>query len=49
MHKMLIRRIANSEDPGQTASKEAVWSGSAQSVYRPTGKQLVFEILDHLP
>ena len=26
--KMLVR-IANSEDPDQTASSEAVWSGSA--------------------
>ena len=28
IHKMLFR-IANSEDPDQTASSEAVWSGSA--------------------
>ena len=28
IHKMLVR-IANSEDPDQTASSEAVWSGSA--------------------
>ena len=28
VHKMMLR-IANSEDPDQTASSEAVWSGSA--------------------
>ena len=28
IHKMLVR-IANREDPEQTASEEAVWSGSA--------------------
>ena len=28
IHKMLLR-IANREDPDQTASSEAVWSGSA--------------------
>ena len=28
IYKMLVR-IANSADPGQTASSEAVWSGSA--------------------
>ena len=28
IHQMLVR-IANSEDPDQTASEEAVWSGSA--------------------
>ena len=28
IHKMLVR-IANREDPDQTASSEAVWSGSA--------------------
>ena len=28
IHKLLVR-IANSEDPDQTASSEAVWSGSA--------------------
>ena len=32
IHKMLIR-IANREDPDQTASSEAVWSGSAQFAY----------------
>ena len=28
IHKMLVR-ISNREDPDQTASAEAVWSGSA--------------------
>ena len=28
IHKILVR-IANKEDPDQTASSEAVWSGSA--------------------
>ena len=28
IHKMIVR-IANREDPDQTASSEAVWSGSA--------------------
>ena len=31
IHKMLVR-IANREDTDQTASSEAVWSGSAQFV-----------------
>ena len=38
IHKMLVR-IANREDPIQTASSEAVWSGSAL---------LVLEILEHI-
>ena len=32
MNKMLVR-IANREDPDQTASTEAAWSGSALFVY----------------
>ena len=32
IHKMFVR-IANREDPDQTASLEAVWSGSALFVY----------------
>ena len=32
IHKMLVK-IANREDPGQTASSEAVLSGSALFVY----------------
>ena len=43
IHKMLVR-IANREDPDQTASSKAVWSGSALFVW-----QLVFSILEHLP
>ena len=31
-HKMHVR-IANREDPDQTASSEAVWSGSSLIVY----------------
>ena len=41
-------KIANMEDPDQTASSEAVWSGSALFVYAfLAGK--VFENLDQLP
>ena len=43
IHKMLVR-IANREDPDQTASSEAVWYGSALFV-----RQQEFEILEHLP
>ena len=32
IHKKMFARIPNTEDPGQTASTEAVWSGSALSV-----------------
>ena len=42
-------RIANREDPDQTASSEAVWSGSALFVKTFFGRQLVLEILEHLP
>ena len=38
----MLVRIANREDPDQTASEEAVWSGSALFVYT-----LVFEISEH--
>ena len=31
-HKMLVRKITNREDPDQTASSEAVRSGSAPFV-----------------
>ena len=41
MHKM-DARTANREDPDQTASSEAVLSGSALF-----GKQLVFKIVEH--
>ena len=43
IHKLLVR-IANMEDPEQTASEEPVWSGSALFV-----RQLLFKILEHLP
>ena len=46
-NKMLVR-IANREDPDQTASSEAVWSGSALFVYVFMAGNLVFEILEHL-
>ena len=45
-HNMLAR-IANREDPEQTASSEAVWSGSALFVSL-LDRQLVFKILEHL-
>ena len=46
-HKMLVR-IANREDPDQTALSEAVWSGSVLFVYAFFCRQQVFEILEHL-
>ena len=46
------RKYANREDPDQTATSEAVWSGSALYVYCLVRKafcgQLVFRILEHL-
>ena len=48
IHKMLVK-IANGEDHDQNASSEAVWSGSAMFVYNLFGRQLVFQILEHLP
>ena len=45
----MLVRIANVEDPDQTASSEAVWSGSALFVYAFFGRQVVFKILEHLP
>ena len=47
IHKLLVK-IVNIEDPDQSASSEAVRSGSALFVYDFLGKQLVFEILEHL-
>ena len=53
-HKVLVR-IANGEDPDQTASSEAVWSVKKQSdlglpcLSKPLSLQLVFEILNYLP
>ena len=40
--------IANSADPDQTASSEAVWTGSALFVLAFFVRQLVFKILEHL-
>ena len=48
IHKK-VNRIANREDPDQTASEEAVWSGSALFCLSHFGKQLAFKILEHLP
>ena len=47
-------RVANREDSDQTASEEAVRSGSTWIVRQLVlksffGKQLVFKILEHLP
>ena len=47
IHIMLVR-IANREDPDQTASSEAVWSGSAVCLGL-FAWLLVFKILDQLP
>ena len=52
----LLFRITNKEDPDQTASLEAQtaleavwsWSGSALFVQDFLGRQVVFEILEHL-
>ena len=44
----MLVRIANREDPDQTAPSEAVRSGSALFVLAFFGKQLVFKILEHL-
>ena len=43
----MLVRIAHRRDPDQTASLEAVWSGSALFV-KVYLSQLVFEILEHL-
>ena len=48
IHKMLVT-IANMDDPNQTASSEAVRSGSALFVQTFICSQLVFETLEHLP
>ena len=46
----MLVRIANGEDPGQTASSEAVWYASALFVQALNlfGRQPVFKILEHL-
>ena len=48
IHKILVR-IANREDPDQTASYEAVLSGSALFVQALFDWQIEFGILEHLP
>ena len=45
-NKMLVG-IANREDPDQTASEEAVWSGSAVCLGL-FGRQHEFEILEEI-
>ena len=47
IHKMLVR-IANREDPDQTASSEAVGSGPALFCLGFFGRQLILQILEHL-
>ena len=42
-----VVRIANREEPDQTASSETVWSGSALFVQAFFDRHLVFEILEH--
>ena len=44
----MLSRMANSEDPDQTAPSGAVWSGSALFTYGILSETLVFEILGHL-
>ena len=47
IHKMLVR-IANRENPDQTASLESlIWVCTVYLGF--LGRQLVFEILEHLP
>ena len=41
--------MTNSEDPDQTASSGAVWSGSAEFAVVILSETLVYEILGHLP
>ena len=45
----MLVRIANRGDPDQTTSSKAVLSGSALFVYSFFGRELMFEILEHLP
>ena len=47
IYKMLVW-ITNREDPDQTASEEAVWSGSLLFSMH-FDRQLEFKILEHLP
>ena len=49
IHKMLVR-IANREDPDQTASSEAVWSGSALFVHAfLAGNKFLFVLMLNIP
>ena len=41
--------MSNSEDPDQTASEEAVWSGSSLFAYAILSDYFVLVILGHLP
>ena len=45
------KKIANREEPDQTASEEAVWSGSVLIVYTFFWQAMlwVFKIFKHLP
>ena len=45
----ILKGIANSLDPDQTAPEGAVWSGSALFAYVILSESLVFEFLGHLP
>ena len=48
LKKMLVK-IINREDPDQSASLEAAWLLSGTVCLGLFGRQLVFEILEHLP
>ena len=45
----MLVRIANREDPDQTASEEAVWSGSVLFVLAHLAGNYCLEFLEHLP
>ena len=47
--QFFLSGMANSVDPDQTASSEAVGSGSALFAYIILSDTLVYEILGHLP
>ena len=53
--KKMLERIANNEDPDQTAFSEQSDLCKKQSdlglhwLFRPFGRELVLEILEHLP
>ena len=44
----MLRGMANSEDPDQTASSGTVWPGSALFAYDSLSETLVFKIVGHL-